>query len=265
MVTGSTQLYIIVGHPISQVKSPEIFNEWFGEKGIDAVMIPLDITPDGLASFVKMFRASDNIHGVIVTIPYKSPITQYIDRPSPQVSALGAANVLRRTPEREIEGDMVDGKGFIRALWKKKISIKAKHLFIIGCGGAGSAIAWAALEAGAAKVSLLNRNHEKAKDLRGRLVPHFPGQDIEVVSVPPARFDIVLNATPLGMRATDPLPMPIQQIPAGAVVTDAVTAPPVTPFLKGARKNGHRIQSGREMVAGQAPLIAEYFGMKGFQ
>jgi shikimate dehydrogenase len=263
MVKGSTKLYIIVGHPISQVKSPEIFNEWFAKKGIDAVMIPLDIAADGLASFVKLFRESENIHGVIVTIPYKASITTYIDRPSPQVSALGVANVLRRKKEREIEGDMVDGKGFLRALREKKVSIKTKHIFIIGCGGAGSAVAWDALEAGAAKVSLLDEDPEKAQDLLGRLVPYYPGKDIEVVSVPPTRFDIVLNATPLGMRATDPLPMPIQQIPAGAIVTDAVTAPPVTPFLQGARKHGHRIQSGREMVTGQVPLIAEYFGIKG--
>jgi len=265
MVRGSTQLYIIVGHPISQVKSPEIFNAWFTKESIDAVMIPLDIASDGLASFANMFRESENIHGVIVTIPYKALITKYIDWPSPQVSALGAANVLRRTKEHEIEGDMVDGKGFFRALSEKKVSVKAKHIFIIGCGGAGSAVAWDALEAGAARVSLLDEDHQKAQDLRGRLVPHYPGQAIEVVSAPPARFDIVLNATPLGMSAADPLPMPIQQIPAGAIVTDAVTAPPVTPFLQGARKNGHRIQSGREMVAGQAPLIAEYFGMKGFK
>jgi shikimate dehydrogenase len=263
MVKGSTKLYIIVGHPISQVKSPEIFNEWFAKKGIDAVMIPLDIAADGLASFVKLFRESENIHGVIVTIPYKASITTYIDRPSPQVSALGVANVLRRKKEREIEGDMVDGKGFLRALREKKVSVKTKHIFIIGCGGAGSAVAWDALEAGAAKVSLLDEDPEKAQDLLGRLVPHYPGHDIEVVSVPPTRFDIILNATPLGMRATDPLPMPIHQIPAGAIVTDAVTAPPLTPFLQGARKHGHRIQSGREMVTGQVPLIAEYFGIKG--
>jgi len=265
MVTGTTKLYIIVGHPISQVKSPEIFNKWFRNEGIDAVMIPLDIAPDGLASFAKLFRASDNIHGVIVTIPYKALITQYIDRPSPQVSALGAANVLRLTKEREIEGDMVDGKGFLRALREKQVSVKAKHICIIGCGGAGSAVAWDALKAGAARVSLLDENHEKAQDLLGRLAPHFPGHDIAVVHLPPTRFDIVLNATPLGMRATDQLPMPIHAIPTGAIVTDAVTAPSVTPFLQKARMNGHRIQTGREMVFGQVPLIAEYFGMKGFQ
>ena len=265
MVTGTTKLYIIVGHPIAQVKAPEVFNQWFERQGMDCVMIPLDIQADGLASFAKLFRESENIHGVIATIPYKALITKYIDRPSPQVAALGAANIVRRTKGREIEGDMVDGKGFLRALGKKGVSIKAKHLFIIGCGGAGSAVAWDALAAGAAQVSLLDVDQEKAKDLLTRLVPLFPGQAIEVVSVPPTHFDIVLNATPLGMRATDPLPMPIHEIPAGAIVTDAVTSPPITPFLKGARENGHVIQAGREMVVGQAPLIAEYFGMKGFE
>jgi shikimate dehydrogenase len=265
MVGGSTKVYIIVGHPIAQVKAPEVFNQWFEKQGMDCVMIPLDIHSDALASFAKIFRASENIHGVIVTIPYKAPITKYIDQPSPQVAALGAANLLRLTKGREIEGDMVDGKGFLRALSKKGVSVKTKHIFIIGCGGAGSAVAWDALEAGAAKVSLLDANHEKAKDLLGRLVPHFPGQDIEVVSVPPARFDIVFNATPLGMRATEPLPMPIHEIPAGAIVTDAVTSPPLTPFLQGAKKNGHVIQAGREMVIGQVPLIAEYFGIEGFR
>jgi shikimate dehydrogenase len=265
MVTGTMKIYIIVGHPISQVKAPEIFNAWFEKQGMDCVMIPLDIQADGLASFVKVFRASENIHGVIVTIPYKALITKYIDHPSPQVAALGAANIVRRTKGGELEGDMVDGKGFLRALGGKSISVKTKHLFIIGCGGAGSAVAWAALEAGAARVSLLDVDQEKAGDLRARLVPRFPGQEIEVVAVPPTRFDIVFNATPLGMRATDPLPMPIDQIPAEAIVTDAVTSPPITPFLEEAQKNGHVIQAGRDMVIGQAPLIAKYFGIEGFQ
>jgi len=138
MVRGSTKLYLIVGHPISQVKSPEIFNERFAENSLDAVMIPLDIYPSGLSSFVDLFRQSKNIHGAVVTIPYKERIVQYIDRPSAQVSALGAANVIRVARSREIEGDMVDGKGFLRALSKKNVSLKNKHMFIIGCGGAGN-------------------------------------------------------------------------------------------------------------------------------
>jgi shikimate dehydrogenase len=265
MVTGTTKIYIIVGHPIAQVKAPEVFNAWFQKQGMDCVLIPLDIQADALPSFVKLFRQAENIHGVIVTIPYKGLITRYIDRPSPEVAALGVANILRLTKEREIEGDMVDGKGYVRALAKKDITIKNKHLFIIGCGGAGSAVAWDALENGAARVSLLDVDRKKAGDLLDRLLLHFPGQAIEVVTTPPAQFDIVFNATPLGMQATDPLPMPIDKIPAAAVVTDAVTSPAITPFLEGAKKNGHRIQAGRDMVVGQAPLIAEYFGMKGFE
>lgn len=265
MVRGTTRLYLIVGHPISQVKSPEIFNEQFGRKNVDAVMIPLDITPSGLPSFVDMFRRSENIHGVIVTIPYKEQIVPYIDRPSDQVSALGASNVIRLTKLHEIEGDMVDGKGFLRALSKKNVSLKNRHVFIIGCGGAGSAVAWDALHVGAARVSLLDIDHDKAIDLHSRLMAYYPGRDIRTVSEPPATFDLVMNATPLGMQSTDPLPMAVESIPEGAVVTDAVTSPPVTPFIESAKMRGHIVQTGPEMAAGQAPLIASFFGIEIFQ
>jgi shikimate dehydrogenase len=262
MVRGTTKLYMIVGHPISQVKSPEIFNEGFARNNIDAVMIPLDIDADGLSAFVDMFRHSHNIHGVIVTIPYKERIVQYIDRPSAQVSALGAANVIRLTRSREIEGDMMDGKGFLRALSKKNVSVQNKHVLIIGCGGAGSAVAWDVLHDGVARVSLLDVDYDKARDLHVRLVEDYPHRDIRVVSNPPASFDLVMNATPLGMASTDPMPMDVENIPAGAVVTDAVTSPPMTPFLESAMMKGLVVQSGPEMAAGQAPLIAAFFGIE---
>lgn len=265
MTQDATKVYVIVGHPISQVKSPGVFNKWFQNQRADAVMIPLDISQDGLSDFVEMFRRAENIHGAIVTIPYKAVVTRYIDRPSNQVSALGAANVIRRANDKEIEGDMVDGKGFLYALSKNNVSVNGKHMLIIGCGGAGSAVAWDALDSGVSRVSLLDIDHEKANNLLHRLVRYYPKQEIQLVSRAPAGFDIVLNATPLGMRETDPLPMQIKDIPEGAVVTDAVTMPSFTPFLKEAKMKGHIVQTGPEMVLGQAPLIAEYFGIKEFQ
>ncbi len=262
MITGATKVYVIVGHPILQVKSPEIFNSRFRQEKIDAVMIPLDIRPGGLPAFVACLRTSQNIHGSIVTIPYKAEITQYIDQPSPQVAAIGVANVLRLTTDGKIEADMTDGRGFLKALAQKDVTVLDKHLLIIGCGGAGAAVAWDALDAGADRVSLMDIDRARAMDLKNKLASYCPPKSIEVVSDVPAAFDIVLNATPLGMATADPLPVPIARIPEGAVVADAVTAPPLTPFLKAARKMGHIIQSGPEMAAGQAPLIAEYFGIK---
>jgi shikimate dehydrogenase len=265
MTQDATKVYVIVGHPISQVKSPEVFNRWFQDQRANAVMIPLDISQGGLSDFVEMFRKAENIHGAIVTIPYKTVVTGYIDRPSMQVSALGAANVIRRANDKEIEGDMVDGMGFIYALSKNNISLKGKHILIIGCGGAGSAVAWDALNSGVSRLSLLDIDHEKGNDLLHRLVTHYPKQEIKFVTRAPKEFDIVLNATPLGMQEADPLPMQIKDIPEGAVVADAVTSPSLTSFLKGAKMKGHTIQTGPEMVLGQSPLIAEYFGIKDFQ
>ncbi|MDF1555436.1 MAG: shikimate dehydrogenase [Deferrisomatales bacterium] len=265
MIRGSTQLYAIVGHPVSQVKSPEIFNRWFAQQGMDAVMIPLDVRPEGLAAFVELMRFADNLRGVVVTIPYKEAITRYIDRPSAQVSALGVANVLRVGQAGEIVGDMTDGRGFVRALGDKGVAVHGKHVFILGCGGAGSAVAWDVLGAGAARVSLSDLDGSRAGGLRARLATRYRQQEVRVVREAPAEFDIVLNATSLGMNPNDPLPVPLERIPPGAVVADAVTAPPETPFLKGAAMRGHRVQSGAEMAAGQAPLIAEFFGLPGLK
>lgn len=262
MILGSTQLYVMIGHPISQVKSPEIFNKRFQQEKIDSAMIPLDIELAGLQGFIDCFRHSPNIHGCLVTIPYKEEITKYIDLPSPQVNVIGVANVLRLNRNGKIEGDMTDGKGFLNALSERDVFINGKHLFIIGCGGAGAAVAWDALNAGARKVSLLDLDHAKSVGLKEKLSGNFQTQSIEVVNAPPLEFDVVMNATPLGMGPSDPLPMSIDKIPKGAVVTDAVTSPPITPFLEEVQKRGHIIQSGPEMAAGQAQLIADFFKIK---
>jgi shikimate dehydrogenase len=251
----------MIGHPIAQVKSPEIFNNRFQQQKIDSVMVPLDIEPAGLQGFIECYRHSQNIHGCLVTIPYKEDVTKYIDLQGPQVAATGVANVLRRTKKGKIEGDMTDGRGFLNALEERAVSIRHKHLFIIGCGGAGSAVAWDTLRAGARKVSLLDSNHSKAVGLKEKLSENIIAERIETVEEPPLNFDIVMNATPLGMRDSDPLPMPIDRIPKNAVVTDAVTSPAITPFLQHAQSRGHIIQTGSEMAAGQAQLIADYFGI----
>lgn len=262
MVRGSTQVYIMIGHPVSQVKSPEIFNERFHEARIDAVLVPVDMKPGGLPAFVDFLRYAQNVHGCIVTIPFKEVVTKYIDIPSPQVEAIGFANTLRKVEKGKIEGDMTDGKGYMNALGERGVTVEGKHLFVMGCGGAGAAVAWDALKGGARKVSLLDIDNGKAGRLRDNLLRAYPNKKIEMVLEPPMAFDMVMNATPLGMGRHDPLPMPIDKIPECAVVTDAVTTPAVTRFLKEAQNRGHIILSGPEMAAGQAPLIAEYFGIK---
>lgn len=264
MIRGTTQLYLMAGYPVAQVKSPAIFNRRFAQTGFDAALVPVEVRPADLPVFVDFVRKAGNVRGAIVTVPHKERITAFVDRLSGRASVLRAANVLRKGPEGELRGDTLDGEGFVNACRVNGHVLRGRRLLVLGCGGAGSAAAWEALENGAAGVFLLDIRAERARSLAETLTVRFPGHTVRALAQAPQDFDLVLNATPLGMRAEDPLPLPVENIPPHAVVADAVTAAELTPWLRAAAARGHAVQTGVQMAEAQAASIAAFFGIAGF-
>jgi hypothetical protein len=174
MVSGFTQVVAVIGHPITQVKSPENFNRYFADQQMDSVMIPVDIAPEAVADFLQALRGWQNMSGVLVTVPHKQRAAALVDELTPRAQHLNAINVIRKLADGRLQGDMLDGVGFQLAAEAHGFSAAGKKALLSGCGGVGSAIAWGLCEAGIRQLALYDQNPATLQLLHNRLATHFP-------------------------------------------------------------------------------------------
>lgn len=264
MVNGATRIVAIIGTPVAQVRSPENFNMYFGRTGMNRVMIPIDMAPAGVEAFIETVRNWKNCDGFVITVPYKQIFADHIDILSERAATLGAVNVVRRHADGVLRGDMVDGLGCLAAARTHGFEPAGKRAFVVGAGGAGSAIAYALCEAGVTELYLRNIDTERLDTLAAMLAERFPQTALHKETPEPDTVDFIMNATPLGMNEGDPLPLPVEfmnRLPSTAIVGDVVTAPPLTPFLQAAKARGCKIQTGPEMAKGQLELLGQAMGV----
>jgi shikimate dehydrogenase len=262
LVTGTTTVYAMLGHPVAQVQSPILFNTYFRDQRIDAVMPSLDIAPEGIDDFFRFLRHWHNCPGCIITVPHKQAAFRNADRVSQRAERVGACNLIRRLADGELEGDMVDGLGFTQALAQQSISLAGANIIQIGAGGVGSAMAHAAADAGAASIAIMEIDEQRRRTLVDSLREHHPGLIVYDNAPGPVAVDVIANATPLGMKPDDdPFPYPLDAVDDHVVVTDVVTLPPITPWLEAARARGCRIQTGPQMARAQMLMFARYLGI----
>lgn len=261
LVTGTTRMIALLGHPVGQVRSPTVMNEYFAANGIDRVVAAFDVRPGGGEAFLKGLRDWENCDGCVITVPYKQAALAIADEATDRARLIGASNVIKREADGRLIADMYDGLGYIAALADKSISVKGMNAVLVGAGGVGSAIAHALGENGAARIAVLDIDADRQKRLCDALRATYPGLVVETDPGPVGELDLVANGSPIGMNADDPHPFPLDGLSEGAVVTDVVTKPPVTPWLEAARARGHRIQIGTDMAEAQQPLIREFLGV----
>lgn len=260
MIRGSTKLIAHLGYPTTTFKAPMIYNPWFEFRGIDAIVVPMGVKPEDYAAFLKLLFRMSNIHGALVTMPHKIATAQLADRVSVTAQIAGSANALRLTEDGLVEADMFDGEGFTGGLISKGQPIAGQSVLVVGCGGVGSAIAASLAKAGAARLALFDPNDANARALAGRLQTAYPELVVETGSKDPAGFDIVVNASPLGMNAGDPLPMDVDRIDPATFVGEVVMKAEMTPFLAAAAAKGCRYQVGTDMLFEQIPAYLDFFG-----
>ncbi|MTH33011.1 shikimate dehydrogenase [Paracoccus limosus] len=260
MIRGSTKLIAHLGYPTTTFKAPMIYNPWFAFRGIDAIVVPMGVKPEDYPEFFKLLFRLSNIHGALVTMPHKIVTTQLADRVSVTAQIAGSANALRLGADGLVEADMFDGEGFTGGLLGKGQQIAGKSVLVVGCGGVGSAIAASLAKAGAARLALFDPNDANAQALAGRLTAAYPQLVVQTGSNDPAGFDIVVNASPLGMNAGDPLPMDVERIDPSTFVGEVVMKAEMTPFLAAAAAKGCRYQVGTDMLFEQIPAYLEFFG-----
>jgi shikimate dehydrogenase len=261
MIRGTTRLIAHLGHPIDPVKAPMIYNPFFEHHGIDAVVVPMGVdVPDYERVFRALFRLT-NIAGAIVTMPHKMTTVSFLDAYSDAVRIAGSCNAVVRRPDGTLYGDMFDGTGFVRSLQRKGFNCGGAKCLIVGAGGVGSAIAAALAAAGAASITLHDTGAGTAEGLMARLRVQY--RDVQVRTGAPvaAGYDLVVNATPLGMQPTDPLPIDVSHLAASTFVGEVVMKQDVTPLLRMAQARGCTTQLGTDMLFEQIPLYLEFFGL----
>ncbi len=183
-ITGATRLFAIVGDPIAQVRSPEVFSERFAAAGIDAVLIPAHVAADDFDAVVPALMRLRNLDGLLVTVPFKARFVRFATRLGPTARCIDAVNALRREADGSWTADMFDGAGFVRAAQRKGQRLEGRRVALFGAGGAGSAIACALAAAGAASIDIVDPAAGKAQALVDKLRAAFPACALAAASCP---------------------------------------------------------------------------------
>ena len=242
MITTSTKLIVVIGHPINHSFSPFLHNAIYEKEGVDAVMLAFDV--EKIESFVAAMRTLP-IHLAAVTLPHKETVMAHVDAVDADAKEIGAVNTIVRRDDGSLTGFNTDIVGIAAAL--KDVALKGKNVLILGAGGAARPVAYHAREHGA-NIYCHNRTFDTAQVL----CRDFGGTAIEKKeNLHDLSFNVVVNATPLGLQPNDPLPFPEKLIRADSVVFDLVYTPLRTPLLKAAEVRGAHTISGLTMFIAQ--------------
>ena len=242
------KFYGIIGHPVSKSLSPIMHNAAIKHLGIDAEYKLFDIDPEDSEELANFCYESDlnGIKGFSVTMPYKLAIMTYMDQYDPLAKAVGSVNTVINEDSKLI-GYNTDAMGAIKAL-QEKTNLIGKKVLVMGAGGAARSIAHG-LKDFQSEIYIYNRTIEKAEEL----AKEFEVEAIDLPRVQTADFDIIINATPVGMLPnTKESLLHAEHIPSHAVVMDIVTNPLETQLLKEAKKSGAQTISGERMLLNQA-------------
>ncbi|MFC3096572.1 shikimate dehydrogenase [Alteraurantiacibacter palmitatis] len=259
----------VIGDPIAQSKSPAIHGYWLRQLGMDAEYRAAHVTAEGLADYLAARREDPLWRGCNVTMPHKQAVMPHLDSIEAQAAAIGAVNTIYPAFDRLLAGTNTDVAGFLEPLLPL---LETPHYFrmarVLGTGGAARAIIAGLAEHGLTIV-LAGRDPAKARALLDEIDPEGEHHAVDIAHFADATdfafddregcFDLVVNASPLGMVGQPPLAYDFSHTPPGAVIYDIVTAPLDTPFLQEARARGFRTVDGLSMLIGQAAIAFERF------
>lgn len=263
-ITGRTAVLFILCDPVEHVRGTALFNERFENEGIDAAFSPLHVLPEDLPTVVTALRRSQNVAGFGVTIPHKIDVVPLLDELTASAQRAGSVNFVRRTAEGRLIGTNIDGEGFLVGLANRGIDVAGKRILQFGAGGVGRAVAFATALAGAASITLVNRTFSTAESLASAVRDVAPYLRVEArFTADPREFDLVINATPNGMRGQPvAVPCDLSALPDGGAVAEIVITPEETLLVRAAHAKGLQTSIGRDMLIGQYQLMRDFLGLK---
>lgn len=251
-ITARTRLVALLGYPVEHSLSPDMHNSAFERMGLDYCYLALPVKPELLRHAVEGLRAMD-FAGANVTVPHKEAVMPMLDLVESEASFIGAVNTVVNR-DGKLTGHNTDGRGFMKSLAEEGVDVENKKIIIVGSGGAARAISYYLSEK-ASEVRLFDIDREKAARLAGDLsinrknvahVDSLEGLD---------DMDIVINATPMGLKESDPLPFEISGLGPGHTVVDLIYRE--TRLLGDASRMGARTLNGLGMLLWQGVLASE--------
>ena len=264
-ISGTTRIFPVIGWPVEQVKAPALFNAYFKAHDIDARVVPLKIPPHDYIAAVRLLMGIGNVGGLLVSIPHKPMSVDAVDTATERARLAGACNAIFKRADGAIVGDLIDGEGFIRAFDRTcgdtPFQFAAARALVVGSGGVGCAVAAALARRGIGHIGIYDTRGGQAEALRARLQLAFPKVDVAIGVPRAAGYHVVVNSTPLGMQADDPMPIDLEGVAPSCIVADCGMKIEMTRLLTQAQARGCTIQRGKEMMIEQSPLYLELFGL----
>ena len=264
LILGSTKIYGCIADPIEHVRAPSIFTSMFRQRKIDAVMIPIHVNEDSLINVINSLKVIKNFYGLTVTIPHKTEIAKICDFLEPDANKTNAVNWIKFDKNRKIIGNNFDGKGFVNGFLNQNHVLKNKSVCLFGTGGAGIAIAYSLADEKIKKLKLINRDINKANNLKLNINKVSPNLNIEVSSSLEYELndiDIIINATSLGLKNNDPLPFDVNKSKIDCIVADIIMNPMDTELLKISKSLGRTIHYGKYMIESQIDLAGKFLNI----
>jgi shikimate dehydrogenase len=256
--SGKSHLWAILAHPVAHVRAPEFLNPLIEREGRDAFLVPFHVLPADLEALVPELVRVRNLKGFIVTIPHKPAMARLCHELGPNGRRTGTVNTVRIGEGGRLVGEMFDGLGLIMACRANGIEPQGRAVLLLGAGGAGRAIAFALAEAGAVRLTIANRTPEKAASLAREVHEAFP--DCIAVAGPAdaTGHEIVIQATSLGLKPDDALPMDPATRSSEMQLFEIIAARD-TELMQAARERGPRtVVGGRPMIERQAKAQIDF-------
>jgi len=247
----------MIGSPLAHVRTPVMLNRLFARDGQDLRVEKRELDLPALGNQLAVLRRDPALRGLIVTTPLKEAVCAFLDRRTALVGIVGTANCVRVDDGSWI-GANFDGFGFEAALARAGLRLEGRRVLLAGCGGAGRPIAERIVAAGAAALTIIDLDPARAAAFAERLRPLAAGCMVTVGQADRASHEILVNATPLGMRPDDVPPFSPALVQASGAVVDIVVSDQPSRLERDARRFGKKFVSGIAMVEGQAELLRAF-------
>ena len=251
-ISGHTKVFAVLGHPIGHTLSPVMHNAAFQALGMDAIYLAFDVHPDRLLSVLAAMKDM-GLGGVNITVPLKEVAAKGLPQLDDSARLLGAVNTVKFMPDGMI-GYNTDGAGFLQAVEEAfGESVAGKSVFICGAGGAGRAVALVCAGSGVRSLTIADTDPARPGNV-AREIGARSGVSVTIASrweEEAREADIVVQATPLGMKPGDPLPLKAEAFRSGQAVFDLVYMYPETAFMKAAKAGGAQTANGLGMLLHQ--------------
>jgi shikimate dehydrogenase len=258
---SGTRFYGLIGYPVKHSFSPSMHNAAFRALGIDAEYGLFELKPNQIAAFFSSLTEK-HIYGFNVTVPYKEQVFDFLNNLSHGARFTGAVNVVTRDEDGTLTGWNTDGLGFHYHLTRELgFNLEGKKVVLLGAGGAAKAVADQLANGGALKIEIYDIEQDKSEKLTEKINKHYQQErgvnavtvsEIDDLQIEAA--DLLINATPVGLKPTDSCLVPQKRLHSNLLVYDLIYNPHHTPLLKAAKDKGAKVSNGLGMLFWQGCL-----------